>query len=93
MDVSLSAGMEQLVNERLKSGPTSAPEVIADALRLLQQQDQQGGENGETGEARPIWEVFLNVMSDVPQEELDQLPTDAAEQHDHYIYGLSKKPR
>ena len=31
-------------------------------------------------------------MSDVPNDVLDRLPVDGAEQHDHYIYGLPKRP-
>jgi len=29
---------------------------------------------------------------DVPDEELERLPVDGAAQHDHYIYGLPKRP-
>lgn len=39
-----------------------------------------------------IWEVFDEILQDVPQEELDLLPSDAASQHDHYIYGTPKQP-
>jgi hypothetical protein len=42
-------------------------------------------------QARPIWEVFGEMLSDVPQEELERLPDDFSEQHDHYIYGLPKR--
>ena len=92
MNVSLSAELEALVNEQLKSGRyASAAEVIADALHLLKQEEQQHEGNGVTTDTRPIWEVFADIMSDVPEEETNKLPTDAAEQHDHYIYGLAKK--
>jgi hypothetical protein len=39
----------------------------------------------------PIWEVFEQIMRDVPEEELCKLPADAAEQHDHYIYGIPRR--
>ena len=32
------------------------------------------------------------MTADVPDEEWDKLPTDLAEQHDHYIYGTPKRP-
>jgi Arc/MetJ-type ribon-helix-helix transcriptional regulator len=41
---------------------------------------------------KPIWEEILEMTADVPDEEWDKLPTDLAEQHDHYIYGTPKRP-
>jgi len=41
--------------------------------------------------SKPIWDVFDEILKSVPKEDLDKLPSDAAEQHDHYIYGTSKK--
>ena len=40
---------------------------------------------------KPIWQVIQELMADVPPEILDQLPTDGASQHDHYIYGTPKR--
>ena len=40
----------------------------------------------------PIWEAFIEASLDIPDEELDRLPTDGAAQHDHYIYGTPKRP-
>jgi hypothetical protein len=44
-----------------------------------------------TQQQRPIWQVVQELMADVPSEILDQLPTDGASQHDHYIYGTPKR--
>ena len=41
---------------------------------------------------RPVWELFEEFTKDLPDEVLAQLPTDGAEQHDHYLYGVPKKP-
>ena len=38
-------------------------------------------------ESRPIWEVILDNMKDVPPEEFARLPKDGASEHDHYLYG------
>lgn len=68
--------------------------AVREAVKaFLERSAEQAETNGPTSpeQARPIWEVFEDIMSDVPQEVLDALPTDAAEQHDHYIYGLPKK--
>src|SRR5438094_8343161 len=40
---------------------------------------------------RPIWQVAAEIMRDVPDEELQRLPTDLAENLDHYLYGAPKK--
>ncbi len=39
---------------------------------------------------QPIWETALELTSDMTDAELRQLPSDGAEQHDHYIYGTPK---
>jgi len=41
-------------------------------------------------ESRPIWEVILDNMKDVPPEEFAKLPKDGANEHDHYLYGHPK---
>jgi hypothetical protein len=42
-------------------------------------------------ESRPIWEVILDNMKDVPPEEFANLPKDGASEHDHYLYGHPKR--
>ena len=44
-------------------------------------------------DSRPIWEVIAEISSQVPDEEWAKLPTDGAENHDHYLYGAPKKPK
>jgi hypothetical protein len=39
---------------------------------------------------KPIWEVAAELTHDIPPEILETLPTDGAEQHDHYLYGTPK---
>lgn len=45
------------------------------------------------GESRPIWEVILDNMRDVPPEEFARLPKDGASEHDHYLYGHPKRDK
>jgi hypothetical protein len=42
---------------------------------------------------RPIWEVIAERVKEIPEEELDKIPHDGAENHDHYLYGAPKKKR
>jgi hypothetical protein len=41
---------------------------------------------------KPIWEVIEEENRSIPPEVWDDLPTDLAAQHDHYIYGTPKRP-
>lgn len=45
--------------------------------------------NHTTGES--ILKIVEDFTNDMTDEELSQLPTDAAEQHNHYLYGTLKK--
>ena len=69
---------------------------MTEAAGLLLQQLEQSDANpppasgGQQG--RPIWEEILERTADIPDEEWDKLPTDLAEQHDHYLYGTPKRP-
>lgn len=47
----------------------------------------------ETADARPIWEIILDNMKNVPPEDLAALPKDGASQIDHYVYGQPKRDR
>jgi hypothetical protein len=40
---------------------------------------------------KPIWEIAAELARDIPPDVLAALPTDSAENHDHYLYGSPKK--
>jgi Arc/MetJ-type ribon-helix-helix transcriptional regulator len=90
----LPADLEEFIQRELAQGKyRSEAELVADALRLLQERHGSREGHPENGTPHvPIWEVFQESLNDIPEEELDLLPPDAAEQHDHYIYGTPKKP-
>jgi hypothetical protein len=76
--------------------PVSA--LIDKALEDLQEHMRTGRAKGEQEHGcreaapKPIWEKFIEASLEIPDEELDRLPTDGATQHDHYIYGTPKRP-
>jgi hypothetical protein len=41
---------------------------------------------------RPVWQMVEELLKDIPVADLERMPTDGAEQHDHYIYGTPKRP-
>ena len=40
---------------------------------------------------RPVSAMIQEILGEVPPEELEKLPKDAASQIDHYIYGHPKR--
>lgn len=56
--------------------------ILADAPDLL---------DGSNRDSRPIWDVILENMKDVPAEEFAKLPKDGASELDHYLYGHPKR--
>jgi antitoxin ParD1/3/4 len=76
MTITLSPELEKIINERVQSGEyASANEVIGEALRLLEEQEElrrikyealkreiaKGAEGLERGEGIPAEEVFAEV--------------------------------
>jgi hypothetical protein len=49
------------------------------------------GQDHRKDAPKPIWEQFAEAFENVPDEELDRLPTDLAANVDHYVYGLPKR--
>jgi hypothetical protein len=79
------------------------PVLLAKALEALQERERSDPTHDESNghetaasvpeaTCKPIWELFAEAFKDVPEEELERLPTDLAAQVDHYVYGLPKRP-
>ncbi len=41
-------------------------------------------------DARPIWEVIVEIGAAVPAGEWNKVPTDGAQNLNHYLYGHAK---
>ena len=46
------------------------------------------GERPFDSSAKPIWDVFAEILSEVPAEQFARLPVDGADRHDFYIHGM-----
>lgn len=84
----MSANSEQAILEKLQALPDEKQqEVLALVDKMLkEEQEARPREN-----VRPIWEIITELSSEIPMEEWAKLPTDGAEQHDHYLYGSPKR--
>jgi len=100
MTIDLPDDVESSIRAEVQSGHfASAEDLLADAVRSFLGQRRQANEAvtppvnlEESTPVMPFWERIENVMKDVPEAEWDEIPTDLSDQHDHYIYGLPKRP-
>jgi hypothetical protein len=73
---------------------TDVVETIAEKVKVLsaEQQEQvlEFVENLKPQKRTP-WQIWQEQLKDIPEEELDKIPTDASINLDHYIYGAPKK--
>ena len=101
----LTPAQKDLLESLARETGKAIPALLDEALEELKAHVRQHAVNGEShsgdgGHAappsheapKPIWEQFIEAFKDVPDEELERLPVDGAAQHDHYIYGLPKRP-
>jgi len=61
------------------------------AKDYLEQLPANGSSELENTTGQSLLELFDSITADMTPEEIAKLPTDGAEQHDHYIYGLPKR--
>jgi hypothetical protein len=83
---------EQLLQE-LEQTPEDLIEATLSFLRSIKAQRQQPSEHEETS-GNPLLTLlaeFDQFAGNIPIDELAKLPTDGAEQHDHYLYGAPKR--
>lgn len=79
---------EAALKAKAQSQGVSAEQYAAKVLyRDLEEQTNGAAE----ADNRPIWEIIVDQMKDVPPEDFAALPGDGASQVDHYIYGLPKR--
>ena len=95
MTIHLPEHLESSIREAVEGGEyASVDEAMAEAARLLLDRLKRPAPAPTTPDPsrKPIWERILERTAAIPDEEWDKLPTDLAEQHDHYLYGTPKRP-
>ncbi len=70
---------------------SSFEDVTAQIQARVKDYLEQPGDTSSEATDKPIWEVFDDFAKSIPEEVLATLPTDGAEQHDHYLYGTPKR--
>jgi len=91
------------IEKRERGYSASSPEIegyiaegnsldsVIDAIKQAIQSywHQQEEETSKTT-AQSLLELFENITADMTETEINNLPRDGAQQHDHYIYGILK---
>ena len=101
MTIQLPENLENSIREAVRGGQfASVDDAMAEATRLLLNQLKNGqlaptvplSRNDNSGPLqKPFWEDIVDIAAKIPDAVLDKLPTDGAEQHDHFIYGTPKR--
>lgn len=99
MTIHLPIDVENSIHAEVLSGHfASADEAIAAAWRAFQQQqklplpkEHAAAESYPAQAGKPIWDEIQELTADVADEVWDALPTDLAERHNHYLYGVRRK--
>jgi Arc/MetJ-type ribon-helix-helix transcriptional regulator len=102
MTIHLPENLESSILAAVHSGRyASLDDAMAEAASLLvqrlkheqtQAKEPAASQPEATQAQKPIWERILERAAAIPDTECDKLPTDLAEQHDHYLYGTPKRP-
>jgi Arc/MetJ-type ribon-helix-helix transcriptional regulator len=102
MTIRLPTDIENSIIAKVHSGLfPSMDAAMTEAARLLLERIERNqaipagpspSPEAAAPDAKPIWERILERTADIPDEEWDKVPTDLAEQHDHYLYGTPKRP-
>jgi Arc/MetJ-type ribon-helix-helix transcriptional regulator len=103
MTIHLPEPLESSILAAVHSGRfASVNDAMAEAASLLLQRlkdEQSLAKSPATQQPepvpayKPIWEVAADIRRSIPAEEWAKLPTDGAEQLDHYVYGTPKRPK
>jgi hypothetical protein len=81
---------EQLLRE-LETAPQPVIEEVFDFLLLAKIKHHRQQSYDQSENTQSLGEFAEELVADIPEEVLNELPTDSAEQHDHYIYGTPKR--
>jgi hypothetical protein len=98
MDMGIVVELAPELEARLQSEASQTGLSLPEYLRRLIESTTENGhaaeQPAEPAQSRnTIDEIFDNAIRNIPREELLKIPTDLADQVDHYVYGTPKKPR
>jgi hypothetical protein len=84
----MAANLEKAIQEKVKSLPLEKQQRVLSVVEEMLSEKEVAQDRLSV---RPLWEIAEEISAQVPLEEWEKLPTDGAEQHDHYLYGSPKR--
>ena len=91
MTIELAPDLEQLVRDKAAESGMDMSGYVA---KVLRESLAANSARQTKGRRKPISERFEEIRAQAPadvQQVLDELPSDFAAEHDHYLYGAPKK--
>ncbi len=86
IEANIENRIEQSILEKLRALPVEQRREVLTFVENIELHAER-----ERNRHRPIWEVITELVDSLPPEVWDELPTDGAINHDHYLYGAPKK--
>lgn len=71
---------KQLIFQEIDDIPEKELPKILDLIRIFKSSIKP-----EENPYKPIWEVADEIIKDIPEDIVNQLPKDGAENHDYYL--------
>ena len=82
----MSIDLQQTIQEQVRVLSEDEMKRVLDFMRNLRKENK-------SQKAKPISAIFEDLSNEIPLEEWQELPSDGAENHDHYLYGAPKKTK
>lgn len=82
----MSASLQHIINEQIRVLTDDEMQRVLNFVNGLRKKNS-------TQQAKPISAIFEELSNEIPLEDWKELPSDGAENHDHYLYGSPKKTK
>jgi len=88
--IELSPEREKALKAQAQARHLTIEQLLIQLVDRFETGEIESSEN-PSDDPRPIWDLILDNIKDVPPEEFEKLPKDGASEHDHYLYGHAKR--
>ncbi|CAN5813269.1 hypothetical protein BH24ACI1_BH24ACI1_21040 [soil metagenome] len=82
----MSANLQRTIQEQMRVLSEEEMRQVLNFVNGLQKEKK-------ASRAKLISAIFEDLSSEIPLDEWRELPSDGAENHDHYLYGAPKKTK
>ncbi len=80
----MSVNLQQTIQEQIRVLSEDEMRRVLNFVQNLRKEKQRH-------KAKPISAIFEELSGEISLEEWEELPSDGAENHDHYLYGAPKR--